>query len=379
VVTPVVRGKVTGSGTAALAVAHYGSNNMVTFRYRLRTVPMKIVERAFTAEGIEFPAGSFLVPGPAGANLRAAVEELGLTAAALSSMPDVQAHDVTAPRVAIYSQWSSTQDLGWYRLTFDNFAVPYDLIYKERVKKGNLRSQYDVILMAVQTINRQVALQPAAARPQPYQKSEQYRFLGFYGETPDMSGGLGEDGVDAIAKFLEGGGTLIAAGAAVRFPIEFGFARTVDVETLSDVTARNPIVDAELVFPDHPVFYGYPGRTLPVKYVGSTVLRVGVADQAHVLCRYEGGEASVLSGLLVGADQLRQRAFAVDLPNAYNGKGRVVLFANNPVYRWQNHGEFNLIFNSLLNWSFVPAPAAAAPATPTGRGGRGGRGARSSG
>ena len=56
-----------------------------------------------------------------------------------------------------------------------------------------------------------------------------------------------------------------------------------------------------------------------------------------------------------GADQLRQKAFAVDLPNVCNGKGRVILFANNPVYRWQNHGEFNMMFNSLLNWNYVPS------------------------
>ena len=35
----------------------------------------------------------------------------------------------------------------------------------------------------------------------------------------------------------------------------------------------------------------------------------------------------------------------------YTGKGRVVLFANNPIYRWQNHGEFNMVFNTLLNWN----------------------------
>ena len=48
-----------------------------------------------------------------------------------------------------------------------------------------------------------------AARPQPYLKSDKYKFLGMYGETPDMSGGFGQAGVDAFEKFLEGGGTLI--------------------------------------------------------------------------------------------------------------------------------------------------------------------------
>ena len=41
----------------------------------------------------------------------------------------------------------------------------------------------------------------------------------------------------------------------------------------------------------------------------------------------------------------------MDIPNACNGKGRVILFASNPIYRWQNLGEFNMIFNSLLNWN----------------------------
>ena len=67
-------------------------------------------------------------------------------------MPTVAMHDADAPRVAIYSQWGGTQELGWYRDTFDKFGIPYDLIYKERVAKGNLKNDYDVIVMAAQGI-----------------------------------------------------------------------------------------------------------------------------------------------------------------------------------------------------------------------------------
>ncbi len=155
---------------------------------------------------------------------------LGLTASTLSALPQVPMHDADPPRIAIYSQWTNTQDLGWYRLTFDRFHIPYDLIYKESVKKGNLRADYDVILMAAQQINRQTVLQPAAAKPAPYLKSDKYQFLGMYGETPDMSGGFGQEGVDAFGAFLEAGGTLIAAGPAARFPIDFGWAHTVDTD-----------------------------------------------------------------------------------------------------------------------------------------------------
>jgi hypothetical protein len=190
-----------------------------------------------------------------------------------------------------------------------------------------------------------------------------------------MSGGFGPAGVDAMEKFLDAGGTLITTLNAVRFPIEFGWANTFDLESLTGVNAQKPLIRAEIVRTDHPVFYGYEGKTFPIKYGdGSQVFRVGVADQGNVLARYVGGDSAVLSGLMVGADNIKGRAFAVDVPKAHNGNGRVIMFANNPIYRWQNHGEFNMVFNSILNWNDVP-PAAPLTVSPAGSGGgRGGFG-----
>jgi hypothetical protein len=182
-------------------------------------------------------------------------------------------------------------------------------------------------------------------------KSDKYKFLGMYGESPDITGGFGQPGVDAFKAFLEAGGTLIAAHNAVRFPIEFGFTRTVDVDQVSGITAQRPLVQAEISKPDHPVFYGYTDKGFAVKYVNGPFLRVGSAEQENVLARYTGGDSSVISGLMTGAETLSQRAIAVDVPGAYNGKGRVILFANNPIYRWQNHSEFNMVFNSIVNWN----------------------------
>ena len=355
--TAVVRGTVAGSGTAGVAVAHYGSNNMITFRYHLKNLAMKVAEQAFTAEGTSFPAGSFIVTGsPADlAAARVQVDSLGLTAAALSQLPTVPTHDANVPRIAIYSQWSGTQELGWYRHAFDQFGIPFDLIYKERVEKGDLKRDYDVILMAAQNINRAAVLAKPAAKPVPYEKSDKYKFLGMYGESPDITGGFGQTGVDAIDKFLDDGGTLITTLQAVRYPIEFGLARSVDTETPAGVTAQKPLIQAEITRPNHPVFYGYENKIFPIKFgQGAQVFHVGVADQANVLAEYVGGDASVLSGLMVGADNLKGKAFAVDIPNAHNGHGRVLMFANNPIYRWQNHGEFNMVFNSIINWDDVP-------------------------
>ncbi len=352
--TVTLQGKVVGARTGAVAVAHLGSNNMIALRYRLRGTPMRVTESRFKAEGIEFPAGSFVILPPADLRAaRSAIEQLGLTAAALPGPPAVATHDADAPRVAIYSPWTGTQETGWVRYTFDRFGIPYDLIFKERLKRGNLRADYEVVVMPTQTATRQAVFQAPAARPVPYVKDAKYKFLGMYGESADITGGMGGEGVEAFARFLDAGGTLIAMGEAVRFPADLGLARTVDASgsTSRDFYAPRPLVNAEVLRPDHPVFYGYTDRIMPIKYFGGPLLTVGASDQAAVLARYVGGEGAVLSGLMKGADEIRERPFAIDVPGGYTGRGRVVLFANNPIYRWQNHGEFNLVFNTLLNWN----------------------------
>ncbi len=369
-VTPVdqaaIKGTIGGKGTAGVAVAHLGSNNMIALRYRLKTVPMKIVEKSFTVDGTVFPAGSFVIMSPPDMpSVTSAIEALGLTARMLTSAPSVPMHEADIPRIAMYSSWTSTQEIGWVRYTFDRFGIPYDLIYKERVRKGSLRAEYDVIVMPTQPANRAAVFAPAAARPVPYLKTEKFKFLGMYGDSADISGGMGGEGVEAFARFLDAGGTLITMGEASRFPAELGLARTIDASasTSSQFYAPRPIVNAEIVRQDHPVFYGYADKTLPVKYLGGPLITVGQPDQGSVLSKYVGGDAAVLSGLMRGADEIRDRPFAIDVAGGYSGKGRVIMFANNPIYRWQNHGEFNMVFNALMNWN--DAGPASSPARPT--------------
>jgi hypothetical protein len=285
----------------------------------------------------------------------------------------VAMHDADPPRIAIYSSWDrSTQEIGWVRFTFDEFGVPYDLIYKEQVREGNLRGKYDVIVMPTQTLTRQSVFAPPADRPVPYMKDPKYKFLGMYGESPDITGGMGGEGVDAFARFLDGGGTLITMGNASRFPTDFGFARGVDASgsTSANFYAPRPLIQAEILRPEHPVFYGYDDKLIPVKYLGGPLMSVPAADREHVLGQYVGGEAGVLSGLMRGADEIRQRPFAVDVPGGFSGKGRVVLFATNPIYRWQNHGEFNMVFNAVMNWNDLAGTGKAAASTTTAQSGR---------
>ena len=39
------------------------------------------------------------------------------------------------------------------------------------------------------------------------------------------------------------------------------------------------------------------------------------------------------------------------------------MYATNPVYRWQNHGEFNMLFNALMNYDDLGSKAEERPVT----------------
>jgi hypothetical protein len=349
------------------AVAHYGSNNMVTLRYRLKDARVRAVEKEFKQGDVTFPAGSFVVDGDAAA-VRSAVEGLGLTAVGLAAAPQVPMHDLDLPRLAVYSTWGNTQEVGWVRYAFDKFEIPYDLIYKERVKQGNLRSAYDVVLIPNQqgTAKRLVFDVENRGKPIPYKKDSRFKNLGMYGESDDITGGMGLQGVAELDSFVKEGGVLVTLAAASYFPAEFGIAPKVDAARVTpQFYAPGPIIEAEILKPEHPIFYGYDKRMIPVRYANGPLLSIQTnqnpfeppADPPQtpsvVLMRYPGGDERVLSGLMRGANEIRNRPAIVDQPS---GKGRVVLFAGNPCYRWQNFGEFNLLFNTVLNFNDFETP-----------------------
>ncbi len=276
---------------------------------------------------------------------------------ALNAAPTVAMHNVDLPRLAIYSTWGNTQEVGWVRYAFDHFEVPFDLIYKERVKQGNLRAAYDVIVIPNQGRSGKGLVYDIAPRPgKPplaYTKSEQFKNLGMYGESPDITGGMGLEGVVEFQKFVDSGGVLITLGTASAFPPEFGITRDIDAgRTSPQFYAPGPIVEAEILHPSSPIFYGYTEKTVPVRWANGPLLNVPEKDRGEILMRFPGGDAGVMSGLMRGANEIRNRPAVVDVPE---GSGRVVLFATNPCYRWQNIGEFNMLFNAVMHYKDLKA------------------------
>jgi hypothetical protein len=346
----------------AWVVPHNGANAMVTLRHRLKDLDVHAATAAFTVGQRKVPAGSFIVSVPEGStaslgDVATTVHGLGLDAFTVTARPDVATRPVELPRLAMFSTWGNTQEVGWVRHAFDTFEVAYDLVYKERIREGNLRAAYDVILIPNQGRGGAKSLVfdvPSKGAPIPYRKDPAFPSLGAYGESDDITGGMGLEGVLELQKFVRDGGVLVTLGVASFFPADFGLLQDVTASRPSaGFYAPGPIVEAEVTAPTHPIFYGYSATKMPVRYANGPLLQVPREQEAgQVLMRFTGGDGGVLSGLFRGANEIRRRPAILDTPV---GKGRIVTFATNPCYRWQNHGEFGMLFNAaVLFWQTDP-------------------------
>ena len=75
-------------------------------------------------------------------------------------------------------------------------------------------------------------------------------------------------------------------------------------------------------------------------------------QRPRVILRYADQRNLLVSGLLDGGADIADRPVVIDAPL---GKGHVVLFANNPVYRGETIGSYTLVFNAIMNWDALNA------------------------
>jgi len=358
------RGSIAASGAGGYAVPDHGAIALARLRYRLKDAPVRIAERPFTDAGHAIPAGSFILPGSVYDRLAREAAPLGLDVIALSGPPSIPTHPAELPRVALYSTWGSTQNVGWVRYAFDQEETPYSLMFKDEVRRGNLRARYDVIVVPSQGRSSKALVFdiPMHGRPLPYLKSTEHPFLGDYGSSPDIRGGMGLTGLEALRRFVEEGGVLITLGDSSAMPADFGLAPDTEASRLpgKDFYAPGPIVTAHVTRPGNPVFYGYDETSFPVRWATANLFALPPTRRDEVLMEFPGGKASVLSGLMTGPELIDHRPAIIDEPV---GQGRILMFATNPIYRNQTFGEYRMLYNALWNWrelglgTEVPPPA----------------------
>jgi hypothetical protein len=371
-----VAGAATGSGPV-LIVRHLGDWRSAVLPWKVGAAPVSVADSDFTADGASYPAGTFLVSDAKGSTARDAVRELGLQAAATAAMPAVARHAITLPRVALMHTWLETQNEGWVRYAFDRMGVPYTSISDQSLRKPAALDKFDVVVFPHVSSFGGTLLngRPMVGPPIPWKKTPLTPNLGKWDETDDMRPGMGLEGAAVLRRFVERGGMLLVEGATSRLPADLSFVPTVSVVQTRNLRANGAVFRVTSVTKSSPILYGYADATFPVYFNQAPVLAVtprdtsantegidpAVLDQtermrARVILKFPDRQDSLLiSGLLVGGDEMAGRAAVVDAPL---GSGHVVMFGIRPFWRWETQGSFALAVNAIANWNALGGAAA---------------------
>jgi len=337
-----------------IIIENTGGNGLaVLFLAKLRDVPAFIVEKDFKLGKSTVPKGSVVVEAyklepKKRAELLSLARRTGLTVKATDEEIKAPKHSLTRPRLAIYHTWFYTQDSGWVRYAFDHYGIPYTLINKDQLRKGDLRKRFDVILIPHQggwaNGKRIVMGVDPEFSPVSYEKSEKFKSLGSPDSSPDITGGMGLIGLMNLRRFVEEGGIVIALGSASRIFIDYGLIRRIEVVPAQGIVAPGSIIKAEMVDKESPLLYGYE-KNFPLFLRASFLFRVPKKERRCVVARFAKKDL-FLSGIVKGGERIAGKPAVLDVPL---GKGRVIMFSFNPMHRFLNKADFPLVFNVLMN------------------------------
>jgi hypothetical protein len=265
---------------STLVIEHTTDNALMAFRFRNPGVKMMAAEEDFDLAGKKMRAGAFIIPNADRSKLEPVLKELGIQAISVASAPAVKTHELTVPRIGYVHTWTRTQDEGWVRAALDYYKVPYTYFADQKLRDGNLRAKYDVIIYPHTGANLQQSLTGipmAGTDPIPYKKSELTPNLGALDQSDDIRGGMGLDGLAELEKFVKAGGTLITEGSTASMVTEAGMASGVTVEHPAQFFARGSIIQGVISDFKSPITYGYSDKDLPVYFNQDPILNASAA------------------------------------------------------------------------------------------------------
>jgi hypothetical protein len=280
----------------------------------------RVLNRALAARAsVRFGNGAYIVDGVPAATMQSWIDELGVQATRTSATGEA----AVRARVAVYKPWRASMDEGWTRWLFDQYQFPYTTITNADFRAGNLRSRFDVIVLASDG---------AALLRDGYAK----------GSVPARyEGGIGIDGVSELAAFVRHGGTLVCLNQSSDFAIEqlqLPVRNVVATLNRKDFFASGSILEV-ITDPAHPVMAGMPDRA-KVFVDRSPVFTTLDGFQGSALAKYAPQGSPLRSGYLLGEKHLQGYAAALDVKH---GDGHVVLIGFRPQWRGQPFGTFRAV------------------------------------
>ncbi len=323
-------GRTAGKG-AQFILSHKPNNSLVAVNRLLKKgYEIEWLKEEVTVDGKTYAPGAIVVRGSGlAATMNDLCRSLGIDAAAA----DIRLSNtlrIRAPRTALYQSWGGNMDEGWTRWLLEQNEFPYETIHPEDIRKGDPSEKFDVIIF-------------------PDMREEQI-IRGLTGETtpPEYRGGIDKSGVEALRKFIRGGGTVLTIGRSATLlmdefaaPFRDGLRGVGREEFLCPGSIVRVLVDNS-----HPIAYGMPAQANAV-FSNSLVLEPVPSFStmsSSIVVRYPTGNI-LQSGWLHGESHLYNK---VGVAEVKLGKGRMVLIPIKVQHRAQPYGTFKLLFNAIL-------------------------------
>jgi Zinc carboxypeptidase len=262
------------------------------------------MKSSFSADGKTYPPGVQFIPAKPGtlAKLQALVQEIGLSFDAIATKPPGDAFTLRPQRIALWDRVGGSVPSGWTRYVLEKFEFPYTVVLPDALERSDLSEKFDVIIL----------VDDATTTPVPQLK-----------------------------KFLEEGGAVLAIGDSTKLAYQLDVPVT---DALANLTRRDFYVPGSLlrarVDNAKPLAYGMP-EYADFFFDGSPAFRV--KPGADVIAWYDGAEP-LRSGWAWGQKVLENTAAVVEV-NV--GKGKLVLYGPEILFRSQPHATYKLLFNGI--------------------------------
>ena len=301
-------------------------------------------------------SGTGMIYVKAGASTASILEQAsanpGVSATGVASSPEGAALRLRPVRIGLWDRYGGASGSGWARWILERYEFPFDRVYAQALDEGDLASRYDVLIFTDEAV-------PGRPTPPTPDVPAEYRA---------MTGTISTDRtVPRLKQFVESGGTLILIGDST------GIAESLGIPVTSALLERRTDGSTRSFGPE--TFY-VPGSVLRVSVDNTTPLGYGfkptvdvLFDKSPVFSLTPGQSAAhrvawfasatpLRSGWAWGQAHLERGVAVADAPV---GRGRVLLFGPEIVFRAQAHGTFKFLFNGIFYGKALPVQAVGAP------------------
>ncbi|HEY0458191.1 MAG TPA: M14 metallopeptidase family protein [Pyrinomonadaceae bacterium] len=230
----------------------------------------------------------------------------------------------TTQKIGLYRGFTGSMDEGWTRFVLDTFQIPYAAVADKDFRENNLK--FDAIILPADNENTIVK--------------------GLSGERypAELAGGITEQGVENLKKFVESGGKLICFDDSCEMVIKrFNLPLKNVLDGLKRSEFYNPgsVVRLE-VDTKNALAKGFR-EDAAAYFTNSSAFEIADESKVKSVARYAAKD-SLLSGWTLGEKYMNGKTALAE--TAY-GKGKIILFAFRPQHRGQSWATFPFIFNAL--------------------------------